>query len=126
MYGQPRRPRGSGLFNNIKTLKQMDVQKITDEETVELFNGGATMKEIAEDFGLSISVVKNAIRRYRTSHPNEAQYKHRKVEVKVVKEELTPREMIKRLYDLGYRIEDNQLVIYQKQVVKIGDVVNNG
>lgn len=104
----------------------MDVQKITDEEIVELFNGGATMKEIAEDFGLSISAVQNAIRRYRMSHPNEAQYKYKKAEVKVVKEELTPREMIKRLYDLGYRIEDNQLVIYQKQVVKIGDVVNNG
>ena len=37
--------------------------------------------------------------------------------------ELTPREMIKKLYDMGYRIENNKLVCYVKQVVNIQDVI---
>ena len=39
--------------------------------------------------------------------------------------EMTPREMIKRLYDLGYRIENNQLVCYQRVQVKIQDIINS-
>ena len=38
--------------------------------------------------------------------------------------ELQPREMIKKLYDMGYRIENNQLVCYQKVVVKVNDIIN--
>lgn len=38
--------------------------------------------------------------------------------------ELSPREMIKKLYDMGYRIENNQLVCYQKVVVKVNDILN--
>ena len=39
-------------------------------------------------------------------------------------QEMTPRQMIKKLYDLGYRIENNQLVCTIKQVVKIQDIIN--
>lgn len=35
-----------------------------------------------------------------------------------------PREMIKYLYGLGYRIEDNKLVCYVKQAVNIKDIIN--
>lgn len=35
------------------------------------------------------------------------------------------RDIIKYLYDLGYRIEDNRLVCYVKQVVNIKDVLNS-
>jgi len=47
------------------------------------------------------------------------------VESKVVRseKEMSPREMIKRLYDMGYRIEDNQLVCYVKKTVKIQDII---
>ena len=38
---------------------------------------------------------------------------------------MTPREMIKRLYDLGYRIEDNKIVCYVKQTVNVQDIINN-
>ena len=38
--------------------------------------------------------------------------------------EMTPREMIKKLYDLGYRIENNKLVCIQKVVVKLNDIIN--
>lgn len=39
-------------------------------------------------------------------------------------EKLTAREMIKRLYDMGYRIEDNELVCYVKQNVNVKDIIN--
>ena len=45
--------------------------------------------------------------------------------VSIVKsKELTPREMIKKLYDMGYRIENNHLVYIQKVVVKMSDILN--
>ena len=38
--------------------------------------------------------------------------------------EMTPREMIKKLYDMGYRIENNKLVCIVKQVVNLQDIIN--
>lgn len=38
--------------------------------------------------------------------------------------EMTPRDMIKSLYNMGYRIENNQLVCYTKQIVKLSDIIN--
>ena len=35
-----------------------------------------------------------------------------------------PRDMIKYLYDMGYRIEDNKLVCLVKQVVNLKDIIN--
>lgn len=109
----------------------MEGEKLSDKGIIELFNGGSTMKQIAEAAHMSIYDVKYVIRKFRRQHPEEAVYKYKRAERKpkeptIIKEKMTPREMIKALYDLGYRIEDNQLVIYQRQVVKIGDVVNNG
>lgn len=37
---------------------------------------------------------------------------------------MTPREMIKALYDQGYRIENNQLVCYVHTPVNVRDIVN--
>lgn len=36
---------------------------------------------------------------------------------------MTPREMIAALYGLGYRIENNQLVCYQKITVNVKDII---
>lgn len=36
---------------------------------------------------------------------------------------MSPRDMIKKLYDMGYRIEDNRLVCYVKQTVKLSDII---
>ena len=48
--------------------------------------------------------------------------------VKVVKEktlnDFQPRDMIRHLYNLGYRIEDNRLVCIVKQVVNLKDIIN--
>lgn len=35
-----------------------------------------------------------------------------------------PRDMIKHLYNLGYRIEDNKLVYIVKQTVNLKDIIN--
>lgn len=40
------------------------------------------------------------------------------------KTNMTPRDMIKALYDMGYRIENNQLVCYVRQTVKMSDIIN--
>ena len=48
--------------------------------------------------------------------------------VTVVKEktldDFSPRDIIKHLYNLGYRIENNALVYYSKQYIKLNDIVN--
>ena len=38
--------------------------------------------------------------------------------------DFTPREIIKHMYNLGYRIEDNKLVCIVKQVVNVKDIIN--
>lgn len=38
--------------------------------------------------------------------------------------DFSPRDMIKHLYDLGYRIENNRLVCIQKAYVKLEDIIN--
>lgn len=42
---------------------------------------------------------------------------------KVTLDDFSPREMIKHLYNLGYRIENNAIVFYQRQVVNIKSVL---
>ena len=52
------------------------------------------------------------------------------VEVKPVKEktlnDYSARELIKNLYDRGYRIENGKLICIVHQVVNIKDIINNG
>ena len=38
--------------------------------------------------------------------------------------DFTPREIIKHMYDLGYRIEDGKLVCFVKQTVNLKDIIN--
>lgn len=38
--------------------------------------------------------------------------------------DFSPREIIKYLYDLGYRIEDGKLVCFVKQTVNLKDIIN--
>lgn len=38
--------------------------------------------------------------------------------------DFSPREIIKHLYDLGYRIEDGKLVCLVKQTVNLKDIIN--
>ena len=38
--------------------------------------------------------------------------------------DFSPRDIIKHLHNLGYRIENNQLVYYSKQYIKLNDIIN--
>lgn len=97
-----------------------------------LLDEGKTAKQIAEIVGRTAGAVSRQIFRMRKAteegKPNEEKPKQIGLlhadapTVKVI--ELTPRQMIKKLYDLGYRIENNQLVCYTKNVVKIQDIIH--
>ena len=39
--------------------------------------------------------------------------------------DFSPRQMIKHLYDLGYRIEDNRIVFIKKEYVNIKSIIND-
>ena len=58
----------------------------------------------------------------------ETEQELKKIEPALVKEktlfDFKPRDMIKHLYNLGYRIEDNKLVCIVKQVVNVKDIIN--
>lgn len=90
------------------------------EDMLKYHKQGYSAREIAEILGRSYNSVRRVlIIANPASAPN-------KTEPTIIKEKMTYREMIKELYDAGYRIEDNELVCYQRQVVKLGDIVNNG
>ena len=99
-----------------------------------LFDEGKTAKQIAEIVGRTAGAIGVQIYRLRKA-AEEGKPKEEKPKqigllhtdaptVKLI--ELTPRQMIKKLYDLGYRIENNQLVCYTKNVVKIQDIIHGG
>ena len=98
-----------------------------------LFDEGKTAKQIAEIVGRTAGAIGVQIYRLRKAteegkpkgetEPKQIGLLHTDAPtVKLV--ELTPRQMIKKLYDMGYRIENNQLVCYQKVQVKLQDIIN--
>lgn len=87
------------------------IARMTDE--------GRTAREIAEHLGRSVGSVNNQIGKIR-----HGKRPVKKEENTPPLREMTPREMIKHLYNLGYRIENNQLVCYTKNVVKIQDIIH--
>lgn len=105
---------------------------------------GCTFGEIAELMGRSRKSIANVIQRMQWTR---GRYRDDVLEtpevIKEVSKELTEpaeetkfvvkektlkdftaREMIKYLYGLGYRIEDNRLVCYVKQSVNVKDIIN--
>lgn len=94
-----------------------------------LVGEGKTVKQIAQIVGRTAGSVSQQIFRMRkaTGENNPKQIGLLRTDAPTVKLiELTPRQMIKKLYDLGYRIENNQLVCYTKNVVKIQDIIHGG
>lgn len=93
-----------------------------------LYDEGKTAKEIGEAIGRTTGSVNQQIYKMRkAAGENDTKpigLLHKDTPVK--EKELTPRQMIKKLYDLGYRIENNQLVCYTKNVVKIQDIIHGG
>ena len=98
-----------------------------------LFDEGKTVKQIAEIVGRTAGAVGQQIFRMRkAAKENDATPKEETKQIGLLRTdaptvklvEMSPRQMIKKLYDLGYRIENNQLVCYTKNVVKIQDIIH--
>ena len=106
---------------------------------------GCSIAEIAELMGRSKKSIENTILRqgwtrgrFRESSDNavpvwkttvvETEQELKKNEPVPVKEktlsDFSPREIIRYMYNLGYRIEDNKLVCLVKQVVNVKDIIN--
>ena len=120
-------------------------------EMKSLLNEGLSYGEVAELLGRTKKSVANAAFRYKlkdnnatrgkketpkeweselvkkvienTNKPEEPIVKQQLVKEKTLKD-FNPRDIIKYMYDLGYRIEDNKLVCYVKQTVNVKDIVN--
>ena len=106
---------------------------------------GCSLAEIAELMGRSKKSIENTVLRqgwtrgrFRESSDNavpvwkttvvETEQELKKNEPVPVKEktlfDFKPRDIIKHMYNLGYRIEDNKLVCIVKQVVNVKDIIN--
>lgn len=106
----------------------MKVRKWTkeeDENILRLKEQGFSYRQISEVLKFR---TERAIeqRYYNIRHTNDAPDREvlQPAQRRVTLEDFTPREIIKHLYDLGYRIEDGRLVLVQRTVVKLGDILN--
>jgi len=122
----------------------------TDKEISELksyLKDGLTQTEIAELMGRSFNSITKYCNKHGLSSRKMKQNFPANVQAKIdnvvekkevpttivvsstpVKEktlkDFQARDMIKYLYDLGYRIEDGKLVCYVKQAVNVKDIIN--
>lgn len=96
------------------TYSQEDLEKIIDLHENKKLN----YHQIADIMGRSYSSIVNFLARQKG---NTATIK--KLSQKSLSD-YTPREMIKHLYNLGYRIENNEIVCIQKVKVNIKDIIN--
>lgn len=99
--------------------------KEEDENILRLKEKGFSSKQISEV--LKFRTVRAIEQRcYRLMHTNESPDREvlQPAQRRVTLEDFTPREIIKHLYDLGYRIEEGRLVLVQRTVVKLGDILN--
>ena len=115
------------------------------EEMQKMRKEGKTYREIAEKFGRTAGAV--YMKFYAESgrkRKMEIEKKHKvnviipgdepKKEAPVVQppkpvrekalHDFTPREIIRHLYEIGYRIEDGQLIVIEKKVVNLMSVIN--
>ena len=130
-------------MSNIKQFKTTEIEEIKS-----FIRDGLTYAEVGELMGRSKKSIENLVTRMGWSNGrlggNQRGRGHRsasevsalekpeppveqKQEVQVKEKTLkdfSAREMIKYLYNLGYRIEDNRLVCYVKQAVNVKDIIN--
>ena len=117
--------------SNSYTQKELD-------DLVKMHEQGATNKEIAEMIGRTEGSV--ATKLWQLNKERKAKEAVKK-EVQAIAspqpmtktivvpakqktlDDFSPREMIRHLWKMGYRIEDGKLVCYQRMVVNMGDVL---
>ena len=105
-------------------------RRFTPEEIkdiVRLYDNGVPAKEIAKQKDRTTGSIHQVIYQVRKQMKNENATPTASAKPASMPKptNLSPREMIKALYDMGYRIENNQLVCYQKQVVKVSDIISD-
>ena len=89
-----------------------------ETETIrEALSKGMSYKEIAELLGRSVSSIANKAHKIKRK---EETTKHSTL---AILEKIPNREIIRYLYDIGYRIDNNELVLVQKVRVKLEDIV---
>ena len=98
-------------------------------EVVDMFNQGATYQEIAEMTGRTPDAIRVKLNLAgMTRRPVSQKTENPPKEKKLVKiptiEDFPPRDLIKRLYDLGYRIKNNKLYVVTEKVVNIADIIS--
>ena len=123
----------------LKTMTNMARGKdYTTTELAEIkgyLKDGCSYEEIAALMGRSKKSIENTVLRqgwtrgrFNDNAVEPSTQKQTIVEQATVKEktlkDFPAREMIKYLYSLGYRIEDNKLVCYVKQTVNVKDIIN--
>jgi hypothetical protein len=119
----------------------------TGEEIIEYYNAGFRVCEISNMTGIKQSTVRMFLNRkgeklqrqkdaegivkemFTAPTPNPKALPAEAMQTQPVKEktlkDFQSRDMIKYLYDLGYRIENNQLVCLVKQVVNVKDIIHS-
>ena len=99
-------------------------KKYTEEELCEMHKmrkQGATYKQIADKFGRSVVAVQQKfVEKGWTKWGDE---NPKIIERKAKLSDFKPREMIKYLYELGYRIKNNRLVLITESVIDINKIL---
>ena len=101
-------------MNTKNTYSQEDLEKIIDLHK----NKKLSYRQIAEIMGRSHSSITNFMARQKGNTFAIQKLSKRSLG------DYSSREMIKHLYNLGYRIENNGLVCIQKVTVNIKDIIN--
>lgn len=89
---------------------------------VDMAGKGFTCKQIAQSVGRSQRAIECKLKRMGLLFNNESPKEEEKSEKKSLND-FTPREMIKHLYNLGYRIINGKLYQITKVEIKIADII---
>lgn len=121
----------------------MKPRKYTDDDVktwIKLHDEGASYVDIAKSFGIPDGSIRSRISYYRRQAANlqqrgqklndllgsQATVEKAKTPTKeVTLSDFSPREIIKHLYDLGYRVDENGLYVIEvrKNRVKLRDII---
>lgn len=116
-------------------------KKRMDDAELELIRGylrdGYTQAEVGELVGRTTKSINNLVSRMGWTKKKGGLFSDKKSVAALQEQVATPapkektlkdftaREMIKYLYNLGYRIENNTLVCYVKQAVNVKDIITS-
>ena len=107
-----------------------DYRKYTEQEINEIRlmrEQGATYAEIGKMFGRTTKAIGMAFNHGVFNKKEKVEKVEKVVAVAPVKQktlhDFTPREMIRYLYNMGYRIEDGRIVLIRKEYVNLKSIL---